>query len=97
MTSAVPRVHASTPVARRGTSIYDAGRRLLGRTLVAARASRRPGQPKAATTNRVRDYRALEREFITGDMSLRELCRAHGVTAHSAVRSDSLMINAGAR
>jgi hypothetical protein len=34
--------------------------------------------------NRVRDYRALEREFITGEMSLREL-RTHGVTAHSAV------------
>ena len=37
------------------------------------------------TTNRVRDYQALEREFITGTMSLRELCRRHGVTAHSAV------------
>ena len=35
--------------------------------------------------NRIRDYRALEREFITGTMSLRELCRRHGVTAHSAV------------
>jgi hypothetical protein len=52
---------------------------------VAARCSRRPGQPKAAITNRVRDYLALEREFITGTMSLRELCRRHGVTAHSAV------------
>ena len=52
-------------------------------TLVAA--SRRPGQPKAATTNRVRDYLALEREYITGTMSLRELCRRHAVTAHSAV------------
>ena len=48
--------------------------------LVAARGSRRPRQPKAATTNRVRDYQALEREFITGTMSLRELCRRHGVT-----------------
>ena len=53
--------------------------------LVAARCSRRPRQPKAATINRVRDYHALEREFITGTMSLRELCRLHGVTAHSAV------------
>jgi transposase-like protein len=35
--------------------------------------------------NRVRDYQALEREYITGTMSLRELCRRHGVTAHSAV------------
>ena len=42
-------------------------------------------QPKAATTNRVRDYQSLEREYITGQMSLRELCRAHGITAHWAV------------
>jgi hypothetical protein len=35
--------------------------------------------------NRVRDYLALEREYIAGTMSLRELCRTHGVTAHSAV------------
>jgi hypothetical protein len=49
------------------------------------RSNRRPGQPKAATTNRVRDYQALERENLTGAMSLRELCRAHGITAHSAV------------
>jgi hypothetical protein len=35
--------------------------------------------------NRVRDYQALEREYISGTMSLRELCRSHGVTAHSAV------------
>jgi hypothetical protein len=35
--------------------------------------------------NRVRDYQALEREYIGGTMSLRELCRTHGVTAHSAV------------
>jgi hypothetical protein len=42
-------------------------------------------QPRATTTNRVRDYQALEREYITGAMSLRELCRRHGITAHSAV------------
>ena len=35
--------------------------------------------------NRVRDYQSLEREYITGEMSLQGLCRAHGVTAHSAV------------
>jgi len=35
--------------------------------------------------NRVRDYQALEREYISGTMSLRQLCRTHGVTAHSAV------------
>ena len=35
--------------------------------------------------NRVRDYRALEREFITSQLSMRELCRKHGITAHSSV------------
>ena len=32
-----------------------------------------------------RDYRALEREFITSQVSLRELCRRHSITAHSLV------------
>jgi hypothetical protein len=53
--------------------------------LVAARSSRRPGQPKATTINRVRDYAKFEREYITSTISLRELCRRHGITAHSAV------------
>ena len=35
--------------------------------------------------NRIRDYKALGREYITSTMSLRELCRRHGVHAHSAV------------
>ena len=35
--------------------------------------------------NKVHDYRVLEREFVTGDMSLRELCRAHDITGHSGV------------
>ncbi len=35
--------------------------------------------------NKVRDYRALEREYITSQVSLRELCRRHGISAHSAV------------
>jgi hypothetical protein len=35
--------------------------------------------------NRTRDYKALEREFIASTISLRELCRRHGVHAHSAV------------
>ena len=35
--------------------------------------------------NKVRDYRALEREFITSQISLRELCRKHGISAHSLV------------
>jgi hypothetical protein len=32
-----------------------------------------------------RDYGSLEREFISGDISLRELCRRHGISAHSSV------------
>jgi hypothetical protein len=40
---------------------------------------------QAVTTNKVRDYRALEREFITSQVSLRELCRRHGINAHSLV------------
>lgn len=33
--------------------------------------------------NRKWDYKALEREYITGTMSIRELCRDHGI-AHSS-------------
>jgi hypothetical protein len=32
-----------------------------------------------------RDYRALEREYITTQLSIRELCRQHGISAHSSV------------
>ncbi len=35
--------------------------------------------------NKARDYRVLEREYITSQMSLRELCHRHGITAHSLV------------
>ena len=35
--------------------------------------------------NKSHDYRALEREFINSRISLRELCRRHGITAHSLV------------
>jgi transposase-like protein len=35
--------------------------------------------------NKVRDYRALEREYVTSQISLRELCRRHGINAHSLV------------
>ena len=35
--------------------------------------------------NKVYPYRALEREYITSQMSLRELCRRHGISAHSLV------------
>ena len=33
--------------------------------------------------NKVHQYRVLEREFITSQMSLRESCRRHGISAHS--------------
>jgi len=35
--------------------------------------------------NKSHDYRELEREFITSDISLRELCRRHGISSHSLV------------
>jgi hypothetical protein len=35
--------------------------------------------------NKSHDYRALEREYITSQISLRELCRRHNITAHSLV------------
>ena len=35
--------------------------------------------------NKSHDYRALEREYVTSQISLRELCRCHDVTAHSLV------------
>ena len=35
--------------------------------------------------NRSHDYRALEREYVTSQVSLRELCRKHGISAHSLV------------
>ena len=35
--------------------------------------------------NKVRDYRAFEREYITSQLSIRELCRRHGISAHSLV------------
>ena len=35
--------------------------------------------------NRIYDYRSMEREYVSGDMSLRELCRKHNITAHSLV------------
>jgi len=34
---------------------------------------------------RSHDYPTLEREFMTGDISLRELCREHGISNPSAV------------
>ena len=35
--------------------------------------------------NKSHDYRALERQYVTSQISLRELCRKHGITAHSLV------------
>ena len=30
-------------------------------------------------------YRGMEREYVTSQVSLRELCRKHGISAHSLV------------
>jgi len=35
--------------------------------------------------NKRHPYRDMEREYITTDISLRELCRRHGISAHSLV------------
>jgi len=35
--------------------------------------------------NKSHDYRALEREYVTSQISLRALCRKHGISAHSLV------------
>ena len=35
--------------------------------------------------NKSHDYAKLEREFVTSQISLRELCRRHGISAHSLV------------
>ena len=35
--------------------------------------------------NKSHDYRALEREYVTSQISLRELCRRHGIRSHSPV------------
>lgn len=39
--------------------------------------------------NRRHDYDLLEREYVTGDMSLRELARSHGIT-HSLIMEQSV-------
>ncbi len=33
--------------------------------------------------NKIHDYRRMEREYISGDMSLRELCRRHGISQNT--------------
>lgn len=38
---------------------------------------------------RTLDYEALKREFITGDMSVRELCRSHDIPNHSIVHAQA--------
>lgn len=40
-------------------------------------------------SNRVYDYDALEKEFIAGDMSVRELCRRHSIRNHSVVHEQA--------
>ena len=52
-------------------------------TVILPRGSR--GSPKAATTNKRHDFAKLEREYITSQISLRELCRRHGISTHSLV------------
>lgn len=39
--------------------------------------------------NRRYDYDLLEREYVTTDVSLRELCRRHGITTHSLITIQS--------
>lgn len=39
--------------------------------------------------NRRYDYDMLEREYVTTDVSLRELCRRHGITTHSLITVQS--------
>ena len=39
--------------------------------------------------NKQHDYDALEREYIVGDMGLRELARMHGIANHSLITSQS--------
>ena len=40
---------------------------------------------KAVAVNKRHQYRDLEREYITTDISIRELCRKHSISAHSLV------------
>lgn len=40
---------------------------------------------KAVAMNKRHPYRDMEREYITSDISIRELCRRHGISAHSLV------------
>ena len=35
--------------------------------------------------NKRHDFAKLEREYITSDISIRALCRRHGISAHSLV------------
>ncbi len=39
--------------------------------------------------NKRHQYRDMEREYITSDISIRELCRRHGISAHSVVVDQS--------
>jgi hypothetical protein len=41
--------------------------------------------PNAVAVNKRYDFTRMEREFITTDISLRGLCRKHGISAHSLV------------
>jgi hypothetical protein len=52
-------------------------------TVIPPRGSR--DSRKAVAVNKRHQYRELEREYISTDISIRELCRRHGISAHSLV------------
>ena len=39
--------------------------------------------------NKRHPYRDMEREYITSDISIRELCRRHGIRSHTVVVDQS--------
>jgi hypothetical protein len=58
----------------------------------ATRSSRRGGSRdsrRAVAMNKRHPYRDMEREYVTTDISLRELSRKHGVSSHSLVVDQS--------
>ena len=46
---------------------------------------------RPSTVNKRHPYRELEREYITSQISLRELCRRHNISAHSLVTVITLL------
>jgi transposase-like protein len=52
-------------------------------TVIPQRGSR--DSRKAVRMNKRHPYRDMQREYITTDISIRELCRRHGIRSHSVV------------